>query len=103
MKQIYLRDQRGAAMLLELVLVLAVLGLVGFAVYQASNHSQRASLTTTPAATSAEGLATAAAEAVVDDSTADSVLAAEAEASATEAAAADADAASLGGTADASF
>lgn len=99
MKQNYLHDQRGVAMLLELVLVAAVLGLVGVAVYQ-SNHrnSPTASISGQPAAGSAVGLATSAAAISENGSTADSVLSATAESSADQVTESDVDVSNLGGS-----
>ena len=103
MKQNYLHDQRGVAMLLELVLVAAVLGLVGVAVYQANHRSASptAAVTATPAAAGAAGLAAAAAATVVQDSAADVALSTEADATAGEVTDADNDVANLGGSLDA--
>jgi len=100
MKENYLHDQRGVAMLLELVLVAAVLGLVGVAVYQANHRpAPAAAVTTVPAAASSEaGLATAAAATVVQDSAADAALSADADATASEVTSADSDVENLGGT-----
>jgi hypothetical protein len=102
MKQNYLHDQRGVAMLLELVLVAAVLGLVGVAVYQ-SNHrlAPAASVASQPTtAASAAGLASAAAAIAVQDSAADAALSASADATAGEVTSADDDVANLGGALD---
>ena len=102
MKENYLHDQRGVAMLLELVLVAAVLGLVGVAVYQANHRpAPAASVTTAPAAASTAGLAAAAAATVVQDSAADTALSADADATASEVTSADSDVENLGGTLDA--
>ena len=101
----YLRDERGVAMLLELVLVAAVLGLVGLAVYQASQHGKPAASTTsvaTPAPNSAAGLAQAAATITEQDSTADAASSAAADNIAAEVVASDADVINLGGTSSAS-
>lgn len=103
MKQYYLRDQRGVAMFLELVLVAAVLALVGVAVYQANNrNSPTASVVgKTAAPNSTEGLAASAAAVAVQDSAADASLSASADATAGEVTQADTDAANLGGSLDA--
>lgn len=98
-----LRDQRGVAMLFELVLVAAVLGLVGFAVYQSSQPHKTAATPTTKAPASAANLAASAAAVAEADVAADAAMAAEADAAAAELSDADTDAASLGDTANASF
>lgn len=102
MNQHYLQDQRGVAMLLELVLVAAVLGLVGVAVYQSSQrNSPTASVTSKPAANSAVGLANSAATIGQTESDKDSVLSASAEASADQLTEADMDVTNLGGSSSA--
>jgi hypothetical protein len=104
MRQNHLRDQRGVAMLLELVLVAAVLALAGLAVYQANHRAEVANVqNNAPAADSPEGLATSAAAIVVEDSDSDAIVSTEAEAAATEAEAAQTDVTNLGGSADGSF
>ncbi len=103
MKQNYLNDQRGVAMLLELVLVAAVLGLVGVAVYQ-SNHSSNptASVAGQPAAAkSAVGLANSAAAISETSSAGDAALSATADASANQVTESDIDASNLGGSSSA--
>jgi len=87
-------------MLLELVLVAAVLGLVGIAVYQ-SNHraNSTASLTTQPAAAnSTVGLANSAATISQDSSSSDAALSASAETSADQVSEPDVDVSNLGGS-----
>ena len=101
MKQNYLHDQRGVAMLLELVLVAAVLGLVGVAIYQSNHRAPKAAVQSTPAPNSTAGLAAAAAATVVQDSVADAAISDEAAATASEVTDADADVENLGGTLDA--
>ena len=102
MKQNYLHDQRGVAMLLELVLVAAVLGLVGVAIYQSGHHNTPAALAGAGVLeTDAAGLAASAAAAVVQDSTSDAALSESADAAAGEVTSADTDVESLGGTLDA--
>ena len=98
----YINDQRGVAMLLELVLVAAVLALVGVAVYQTSHHSQTASNTSVaPAKQSAANSAANAAEAAANNET---NLSNSAEAAAdNEVNAANQDATNLGGSSNASF
>jgi cytoskeletal protein RodZ len=104
MKTTYLRDQRGVAMLLELVLVATVLALVGLAVYQSGQHNQAASVQPkSPAPQSTESLATSAATIANQESAADTTLANDAETSADELSQADSDVANLGGTSNASF
>ena len=99
MKQNYLHDQRGVAMLLELVLVAAVLALAGVAVYQANHrNSPTASVSGQPAPGSAVGLANSAATISENGSTADSVLSATAESSADQVTESDVDVSNLGGS-----
>ncbi len=90
-------------MVLELVLVAAVVGLVGVAVYQSSHRANpTASVSTkTTASSAAAGAAVTAAAAVVQDSTADAELSTSADATAGEVTASDTDAANLGDTLDA--
>ena len=104
MKQTYLRDQRGVAMLLELILVAVVLGVVGVAVYQAGHHPNVSSDINKPASpSSAEGVAATAAASIQKDSDADVSLSAAAETSADELSELDKDVTNLGGASDASF
>ena len=101
MKHNYLHDQRGVAMVLELVLVAAVLGLVGLAVYQSSHHSSpTAAVSNTPAAApgSAIGLANSAATITENESSSDAALSATADASASQVTDTDVDATNLGGS-----
>jgi hypothetical protein len=99
MKQNYLHDQRGVAMLLELVLVAAVLGLVGVAVYQSNHRAKTATVQSQPvAADSTTALANAAAATVVQDSATEAALSADSDATAAEVISADDDAANLGDT-----
>ena len=89
-------------MLLELVLVAAVLGLVGVAVYQSNHHSNStASLSNQPAANSTVGLANSAAAISENSSSADAVLSATAEASADQVSESDVDVSNLGGSSSA--
>ena len=104
MHQQYLHDQRGVAMLLELVLVAAVLGLVGLAVYQ-SNHKPNptASVTTQPTiANKAAGVADAAAAITETSAATDASLSASADASASQVTDSDVDVSNLGGSTSAS-
>ena len=102
MKQHYLRDQRGVAMLLELALVAVVLALAGLAVYQASHRAKTAATTTaSPAANSASNLASETAAASLQDSAADADLSATAESSTDELSATDTDVTNLGSSSDA--
>jgi Tfp pilus assembly protein PilX len=97
MKSKYLSDQRGVAMVIELVLVAVVLGLAGVAVYQSAHHNKTASTTTAPKAdNSAAGLASQAADSAVQDSATDASVAATAETSTDELSATDSDVANLG-------
>ncbi len=98
----HFNDQRGVAMLLELVLVAVVLGLVGLAAYQANHHAPTAANTIAPPApSSAAGLAASAAAVVDQDSASDSSLSAGADATASELGSADSDVDNLGGSFDA--
>jgi cytoskeletal protein RodZ len=97
MKQNYLHEQRGVAMLLELVLVAAVLALVGVAVYQSSQH-QTASTTSTPPVNKSVSLANNAAAIGETESATDASLSASAEASIVTATDADVDVTNLGGS-----
>jgi Tfp pilus assembly protein PilX len=99
----HIRDQRGIGMVFELVLVALVLGMVGLAIYQASQNSQRASQNqTAPAASnSAAGLAESAATIVEADSSTDATTSASADNLTAEVIAADNDISSLEGSSDA--
>ncbi len=101
MKNTYLRDQRGVAMLLELVLVASVLALVGVAVYQANNHKTASTSGTKAADSAAVGLANSAAAITEEESDADAKLSASAEASASQLSEADVDVTNLGGSSSA--
>ena len=94
-----MRDQRGVAMIFELLLIAAVLLLVGFAVYQASNHTKTAATQPTPASPdSASGLAASAAASEIQDSATDASLSATAESATDEVSATDTDVSNLGGS-----
>ncbi|HVQ44267.1 MAG TPA: hypothetical protein VMT30_04865 [Candidatus Saccharimonadia bacterium] len=98
----HLHDQRGVAMVLELVLVAAVLGLVGVALYQSSHRGGPAASVTstpTPAAKAAVSVANAAAAISETESASDANLSATAEDSAGIAAEPDVDITNLGGSA----
>ncbi len=105
MKQNYIHNQRGIAMLFELILVAAVLALVGMAFYQSNHHSANtASVVTSktaPAPNSAAGVAAATAASVIQDTAADTDLSSSADTTASEVTNTDADAANLGDTLDA--
>jgi len=100
----HLRDERGVGMLIELVLVAAVLGLVGVALYEANHHSTKtASVEVQKSATKAtvaDTAAEAAATAVTDDATSDITISNESDNSSDIYAAVDTDAANLGGAFD---
>jgi hypothetical protein len=99
----HLRDQRGVAMVLELILVAAVLALVGFTIYQSANRKTAANQTG-KTIQSTENLATSAAQVADQASAADTDIANTAEsAAAGELSDTDADITSLGDTANASF
>jgi uncharacterized protein (UPF0333 family) len=98
-----IRDQRGVAMIFELVLVAAVLALVGLAVYQASNRSKTSSTATKPAPVTATSLATSAAASAIQDSAADASISASAEAATDEVSSTDSDVSNLGGSSENAF
>jgi hypothetical protein len=80
-----LRDERGIAMLLELVLIAGVLGLVGLALYQSNNHTKdSAALVNKNAVPAAVTQADAAAKTIEADATTDDGLSAEAETAAAD-------------------
>jgi Tfp pilus assembly protein PilX len=94
-----LRDERGVAMLLELVLVALVLSLVGVALYQSNHQKPKDAATTVQSQlTTPEATAEAAASLVERDSADDASLSAAVDSSADELSAADADAANLEGS-----
>jgi len=100
MKQ-HIRDQRGVAMILEIVLVAVVLALAGAAVYQANHHGSTASLTSqSKAPSSVEGLAASAAAVTEQDTTADANISASADAATNEVMGADDDLTNLGDSFD---
>ncbi len=111
MRRKHLRDQRGAAMLLELLLVAAVLALAGVAVYQANHRSQTASnapqpsSTTTAAAApnSADGIASTAASSASQAASTESGISASADSSVNQLSQSSADTTSLGAVSNASF
>ncbi|GAC1370298.1 MAG: hypothetical protein NVSMB39_3040 [Candidatus Saccharimonadales bacterium] len=98
MKQNYLHDQRGIAMVVELMLVAVVLSLVGVAVYQSNSHKPTASKVAAPAAVSATGLATSAASIGLSESAADASISASADSSADQLKDSDVDVTNLGGS-----
>lgn len=104
MKQNYLHDQRGVAMVVELLLVAVVLSLVGVAVYQSSTHKNpTASKVAAPAAAStAVGLAASAATIGESESASDASIGAAADASADQLKDTDVDVTNLGGSTSAS-
>jgi hypothetical protein len=107
MKLKHIRDQRGVAMIFELVLIAAVLVLAGLAVYQAAGRSKTASNASVeapkPTPSSAAGLAASAAATTIQDSAADASLSATAEAATDEVSATDTDISNLGGSSADSF
>jgi hypothetical protein len=97
MKLNTLRDQRGVAMLLELVLVAAVLTLVGVALYQSNHHaSNTADVANKPTVASAATTAETAAKQLEDNSTAEAGLSAATESSTGDFQAVGADVTNLG-------
>jgi hypothetical protein len=104
MKPKYLHDQRGVAMLLELVLVAAVLTLVGLAIYQTDHRPKSVAASQTGATpSSATGLAASAAAISEQASATDVSLSAQADSSISDVTQTDTDAASLEGSSNASF
>ncbi len=93
----FINNQRGAALLMELVLAAAVLSLIGLAVYQ-SRHaaSQQAAVQAPKTANTSVGVAQTTVDAAVLDATAESSISSEAESAADQAAAADSDVSNLG-------
>ena len=98
-----LRDQRGVAMVLELLLVAVVLSIVGLAVYQAASHTGTPLLGKAATPSTAEGIAATAAATAEKESSADSTISAAADASADAVSQSDQDLSNLGDTANASF
>jgi hypothetical protein len=97
MKRQLLRDERGVAMLLELVLVALVLTLVGVALYQSNHQTPKdASKTVQTQITTPEAAADAAASLVQRDATDEAALSTAVDSSADELTAADADVTNLG-------
>lgn len=104
MKTIYLRDQRGVAMVLELVLVAAVLVLAGLAIYQA-DHRPKSVASSQNGATpsSATGLAASATAVSEQAAATDASISATADSSANNITDTDTAAANLEGSSNASF
>ncbi len=103
MHKVNLRDERGVAMVFEVVLVALVLSFVGLALWQANQHAKSAAPTaaveTKAAAVTADATAVAATKLVEDDLASDIAISAAAEsAQADEFTAAANDAANLGGS-----
>ncbi len=98
MSQSYLRDQRGVAMLLELILVAAVLVIVGVALYQSNQAGKQAASVNLPKVAPAVLSADAAIQAVQADSDNEATLSAATEASADDVTAADDDVTNLSGS-----
>jgi cytoskeletal protein RodZ len=98
MKLNTLRDQRGVAMLLELVLVAAVLTLVGVALYQSNHqtHNTAADVSNKPTVATATATAEAAAKQLQDNTTAEAGLSAAPESAASDFQATGADVTNLG-------
>lgn len=100
MRTKFLRDERGVAMLLELVLVAAVLSLVGLALYQ-SNHRNEKAAQPVPARLTAAQAAESVVKAVEQSANDEIAAAAAAEASADELTAVSDDVVNLGGSTNA--
>jgi Tfp pilus assembly protein PilX len=94
----YLRNQRGVAMLVELVLLAVVLGLVGLALYLANHRVENRAVSQGKVTTTS--VAEASVKAMEQEAEAEAVLSTEAEAAADEFTAADDDAANLGDSFD---
>ena len=114
MKQSYIRDQRGVAMLVELVLIVAVLSLGGLAVYQSSHRPKTVSLASTSTVNTPEtsvgatpattvGLADSAAAISEQASATDVTLSASAENSTSQLEQTDSDVSNLQGSSNANF
>ena len=101
MKRTYLKDERGVAMLIELLLVAAVLAIAGVAFYQshktASNQSA-ASVVKPSVVNATVGLADSAAAISETESASDATLSASAEAVSSEVTDTDTDVSNLGGS-----
>ena len=89
--QNYVRNDHGAALLEEIILVAAVLVLVGVAVVQSRDKS----VSSTTVGATADSVAAGAAQTLTQDAATEMALSADAEAAADEAAAADTDVANL--------
>jgi hypothetical protein len=98
MKRNILRDERGMAMVVELVLVAVVLSLVGVAVYQSSQHNAPTASQSAAPAANASALADSAASISQSEAAADASIAASAESSADQIKEADVDVTNLGGS-----
>ncbi len=99
------RAERGAAVLLELILVAAVLGLAGLALYQANHRAATKTAmapTPTPVATAAN-LAAVAADTALTAAAADATLSTTAESATTTIDQSDTDLTNLGDTSNAAF
>lgn len=97
-------DQRGVAMVLELVLVAAVLVLVGLAVYQTGHHAKpNAAVQVTPPPNSPQGIANAAATTTLQESASDASLSTSAESATDELSSSDQDVTNLGDSSNAAF
>lgn len=102
MSKNYIRDERGVAMLLELVLVAGVLALVGVAVYQATHHNTPTASVETKKATNAKvDIANAAAAIGDQEANADASISANADAAASQLNEAEVDVTNLGGSSSA--
>jgi hypothetical protein len=98
-----LRDERGVAMVVEVVLVALVFSFVGLAIWQANAHTKKtaaAAVVVVPVApTTADTSADAAAQLIQDDSTSDITIGNDSETSqAAQFTAASSDASNLGGS-----
>jgi hypothetical protein len=104
MQKQYLRDQRGVAMLLELVLVAAVVTLASVAVYQADHRPKTTPIATTQTSPqSPAGLAASAAALSVQASATDAAISADSDNSAAQLDQSASDVTNLGDASNASF
>ena len=103
MKQNHLQDQRGVAMVVELLLVAVVLSFVGLAVYQSTqNHTASKAQPVQSVDNSTVGLAASAAAIGQSEEASDANVAASADATADQLKDTDVDMSNLGGSTSAS-
>lgn len=108
MKEKVVPDERGVAMILELLLVAVVLVLAGLAIYQsdhrpAANTAAPVAVTPSPAPSTASGEADAIAQQAEQDAATQATTSASTQTAASQVSGSDSDVSSLGGTSNASF